>query len=94
MKLLGKRRRPGAGLFLLCANLGLVSFSFLAIVYVAGLASPLLNLLLVAAALVLQLALLGLFLTPLFLIPLTWLQDRLRLGKRGAPQPATVPASR
>ncbi len=31
--------------------------------------------------------LLGLFLTPLFLIPLTWLQDRLKLG-RVAPSPA------
>ncbi len=29
--------------------------------------------------------LLGLFLTPLFLIPLTWLQDRVMLKRRGAP---------
>ncbi len=37
--------------------------------------------------------LLGLFLTPLFLIPLTWLQDRMLLKRRGgtaapAPRPA------
>jgi hypothetical protein len=32
--------------------------------------------------------LLGLFLTPLFLIPLTWFQDRLNAGKRRtAPAP-------
>jgi hypothetical protein len=33
--------------------------------------------------------LLGLFLTPLFLIPMTWLQDRF-LGGRRAPAPATA----
>ena len=32
--------------------------------------------------------LLGLFLTPLFLIPLTWLQDRMRGGKTAAPAAA------
>ena len=35
--------------------------------------------------------LLGLFLTPLFLIPLTWLQDRLGMGRRRA-EPAVQPA--
>ena len=35
--------------------------------------------------------LLGLFLTPLFLIPMTWLQERLT-GKRGPTR--TVPATR
>lgn len=33
--------------------------------------------------------LLGLFLTPLFLIPLTWLQDRLGMGRRAVAEPAT-----
>ena len=32
--------------------------------------------------------LLGMFLTPLFLIPLTWLQDRVAAGRR-APEPTT-----
>jgi uncharacterized membrane protein len=36
--------------------------------------------------------LLGLFLTPLFLIPLTWLQDRLRLGKPAPVRAGTQPA--
>jgi hypothetical protein len=37
--------------------------------------------------------LLGLFLTPLFLIPLTWLQDRVMLNKRrGTAAPAARPA--
>jgi hypothetical protein len=36
--------------------------------------------------------LLGIFLTPLFLIPLTWLQDRVMLGRRG-PAPS-APAAR
>jgi hypothetical protein len=36
--------------------------------------------------------LLGIFLTPLFLIPLTWLQDKMMLGRRGAsPSPAPRP---
>ena len=34
--------------------------------------------------------LLGIFLTPLFLIPLTWLQDR--MAGRGRRQPAPAPA--
>ncbi len=34
--------------------------------------------------------LLGLFLTPLFLIPMTWLQDRLGAGRR---QPAVARSS-
>ncbi len=34
--------------------------------------------------------LLGLFLTPLFLIPMTWLQDRVMSGRR---QPAVAGAS-
>lgn len=38
--------------------------------------------------------LLGLFLTPLFLIPMTWLQDRLRGSRRPATQPAVQPAAR
>ena len=37
--------------------------------------------------------LLGIFLTPLFLIPLTWLQDRMLLNRRRAPvAPAPRPA--
>jgi hypothetical protein len=37
--------------------------------------------------------LLGLFLTPLFLIPMTWLQDRFLSGRRApAPATATTPA--
>ena len=37
--------------------------------------------------------LLGIFLTPLFLIPLTWLQDKMMLNRRrGAGAPATRPA--
>lgn len=36
--------------------------------------------------------LLGMFLTPLFLIPLTWLQDRVS-GRRRMPAPATTRAT-
>ena len=36
--------------------------------------------------------LLGIFLTPLFLIPLTWLQDRMMLNRRRGPAaPAAAP---
>lgn len=38
--------------------------------------------------------LLGLFLTPLFLIPMTWLQDRLRGSRRPAAQSAVQPVAR
>ena len=38
--------------------------------------------------------LLGLFLTPLFLIPLTWLQDRLSMGRRGPARPLAQPTAR
>jgi hypothetical protein len=38
--------------------------------------------------------LLGIFLTPLFLIPLTWLQDRVMLNRRGRPVTPVAPAAR
>jgi len=37
--------------------------------------------------------LLGLFLTPLFLIPLTWLQDRMGKKKRATPATPAAPAA-
>jgi hypothetical protein len=36
--------------------------------------------------------LLGIFLTPLFLIPLTWLQDKMMLDRRASAAPASRPA--
>jgi hypothetical protein len=36
--------------------------------------------------------LLGIFLTPLFLIPLTWLQDKMMLDRRAPAAPAPRPA--
>ena len=38
--------------------------------------------------------LLGLFLTPLFLIPMTWLQDRVALSRRGGATAQNAPVGR
>lgn len=37
-------------------------------------------------------SLLGLFLTPLFLIPLTWLQDKMKQRRKRKSEPARAPA--